>query len=66
MIKPGRFFLLISLSALTILGLLWGDAPAIAKSDRDIVNRSKTMVPMPPWPTSDQVGMANTLGPENQ
>ena len=63
MIKPGRFFLLISLSALTILGLAWGDAPAIAKSDRDIVNRSKTMVPMPPWPRGDQVGMANTLGP---
>ena len=64
--KPGRVFLSTTLSALTILGLVWTGATANAERDREIVNRSKTMVPMPPWPKGDQVGMANTLGPENQ
>ncbi len=26
------------------------------------VERSRAMVPMPPWPAGDQRGMANTLG----
>jgi len=39
--------------------------PSIAAQDaehRAIVERSKAMVPSPPWPANDQVGMANTLG----
>ncbi len=34
-----------------------------AQSNPDVVAKSKALVPMPPWPASDQRGMANTLGP---
>ena len=27
------------------------------------VNRSRSMIPLPPWPKSDERGMANTIGP---
>ncbi|MFP6774216.1 MAG: cyclase family protein [Alphaproteobacteria bacterium] len=35
---------------------------ASAQSHRDVVAKSKSMVPSPPWSKGDQVGMANTLG----
>ena len=46
-----------------ILGLLGTLPSADAESNPDVVNRSKKMVPSPPWPQGDQVGMANTMGP---
>jgi len=33
-----------------------------AQSNPDVVAKSKSMVPSPPWARGDQVGMANTLG----
>jgi hypothetical protein len=41
-----------------------GAGGAFAQSDglSDAVERSKTMVPSPPWGEGDQVGMANALG----
>ena len=38
-------------------------SPALAQSSPDVVSRSKSLVPSPPWAKGDQVGMANTLGP---
>jgi len=47
--------------AVTILG---GPAALAADSvQKDVVERSKAMVPTPPWPAGDERGMANTLGP---
>ena len=42
---------------------IWLTSPASAQSNRDVVAKSKTLVPSPPWAKGDQVGMANTLGP---
>jgi kynurenine formamidase len=39
-----------------------GEAAAQNAEHRAIVERSKAMVPAPPWPAGDQVGMANTIG----
>jgi len=35
---------------------------SILESD-EIIQQSKSMTPMPPWPAGDERGMANTLGP---
>ena len=53
-------------AALAVLGIaaaIWAPSPVLAQSNRDVVNKSKSMVPSPPWAKGDQVGMANTLGP---
>ena len=51
------------LSVLAALAVV-GAGGAFAQSDglNDAVERSKTMVPSPPWGEGDQVGMANALG----
>ena len=36
--------------------------PTYAQSNRGIVEKSKSLVPSPPWAPGDQKGMANTLG----
>lgn len=37
-------------------------AQAQLAGQADVVNRSKALVPSPPWPAGDQRGMANTIG----
>lgn len=52
-------------AAVAVLGAVAAGAIASsvqAQSARDVVERSKAMVPTPPWAEGDQVGMANTLG----
>ena len=44
-------------------GILFSISPAEAQSNRDVVSKSKSLVPSPPWAKGDQLGMANTLGP---
>ena len=38
------------------------DAAAQSAEHRAIVERSKALVPAPPWPAGDEVGMANAIG----
>ncbi|HEV7370744.1 cyclase family protein [Arenibaculum sp.] len=47
------------------LGVVVPGAPATAQTpeQRDAVERSRPLVPQPPWPQGDQRGMANTQGP---
>ena len=52
-----------TLAVLGIAAAIWAPSPVLAQSNRDVVNKSKSMVPSPPWAKGDQVGMANTLGP---
>ncbi|MDP6646662.1 MAG: hypothetical protein QGH73_04555 [Rhodospirillales bacterium] len=49
--------------AVIAVGTPWTGSSALAQSNPDIVAKSKSMVPAPPWAKGDQVGMANTLGP---
>ena len=50
-----------ALAALAAL-LLTSGALAQSADHRAVVERSKALVPSPPWPAGDEVGMANTLG----
>ncbi len=51
--------------ALAALATVIGAAPAAAQLDDHaaILDKSRQMVPSPPWPAGDQRGMANTQGP---
>ena len=48
--NKGRFILTITLSTVMTFGLLGTLPSADAESNPDVVNRSKKMVPSPPWP----------------
>src|SRR3972149_3599708 len=41
----------------------WGSTAAAQSSEREVVRRSKALVPSPPWPAGDERGMANAIGP---
>ncbi len=52
--------------AATVLGaivLTTGTARAASQAQKAAVEKSRSMVPTPPWPEGDERGMANTLGP---
>jgi kynurenine formamidase len=49
----------VAVAALLVLGPL---AAADAAEQQEVVERSKSLVPTPPWSPGNQVGMANTLG----
>ncbi len=53
----------LAVAGLVVIGATAPLSVVEAQSQRDIVAKSKTMVPLPPWAKGDQVGMANTLGP---
>ncbi|MDJ0947576.1 MAG: cyclase family protein [Alphaproteobacteria bacterium] len=46
----------------TLAGLVAGPALAQSTDHAAVIERSRQMVPNPPWPSGDQRGMANTLG----
>ena len=48
--------------ALALTGCMQKQKPAGPMNEAEAVNKSKSMVAMPPWSDGDQVGMANTLG----
>jgi len=52
-----------SAAAAMAAGTLLSASMVQAQSNPDVVAKSKSMVPTPPWAKGDQVGMANTLGP---
>ncbi len=52
-------FALLSLAVAAGIG---GPAASVAQDERQVTERSRALVPEPPWPQGDQVGMANTLG----
>ena len=56
--------LVLGLIAIGTIGLTVGagDAKAQSGAQRQAVERSKAMVPSPPWPAGDERGMANGLG----
>ncbi len=60
--KLSSLFAAAAMSAVVAAGTVSSTSPAAAQSDRDIVAKSKAMVPTPPWAAGDQRGMANTLG----
>jgi len=46
-----------------VVALAWGCASTgMDAAERDVVERSKALVPSPPWPAGDERGMANALG----
>jgi len=49
--------------ALAVTALVPDATQAASEAQMDAVERSKAMVPQPPWPDGDQKGMANTIGP---
>ncbi|MBT4116879.1 MAG: cyclase family protein [Rhodospirillaceae bacterium] len=53
----------LAVAAFVTAGAIGHFSPAQAQSNRDVVAKSKSLVPSPPWAKGDQVGMANTLGP---
>jgi kynurenine formamidase len=51
------------LTAVVILALSVGTAVAQSEDETAMVERSRALVPSPPWPEGDQRGMGNTQGP---
>ena len=53
----------ITMAAALLAGLLAGGAALAQPADQAaVVERSKALVPNPPWPAGDQRGMGNTMG----
>lgn len=52
--------MLVGLAAMLVAGCATDGMMATA--ERDVVERSKAMVPSPPWPARDERGMANAIG----
>jgi len=53
----------VAAAAVALAALTAVPAPAQSPDERAAVERSRAMVPAPPWPAGDERGMANTLGP---
>lgn len=55
----------LSIAAAIMVVAALGISTALAQSSKQsaTVEKSRSMVPQPPWPKGDQQGMANTLGP---
>jgi len=55
---------ILALVTISAIGLSVGTTESAAQSasQRQAIEQSKAMVPMPPWPAGDERGMANTLG----
>jgi kynurenine formamidase len=53
----------VAVTAALVLG--WSMSPPLAQTavEQEAVERSRALVPSPPWPEGDQRGMANTQGP---
>ena len=49
-------------ASLIIVFSLYGTPSIAAQDEADVVESTKKMIPLPPWPKGDQRGMANTLG----
>lgn len=52
----------IVLASLVLVGVAGLPAPVLAAEQKEVVERSRGLVPAPPWPQGDQIGMANALG----
>jgi len=54
-----RNFVLVGLAAAMAAGCA---STGMDMAERDVVERSKALVPSPPWPAGDERGMANAIG----
>lgn len=55
-----RQIVIVGLGAALAAG--WASAAFAQTSERDVVKRSRALVPSPPWPAGDERGMANAIG----
>lgn len=54
---------LVFFTATTVLVTMFGISSVASADEAAVVDSTKQMIPVPPWPQGDQRGMANTLGP---